>query len=179
MRSRQLTFGACALHSSQSATSAVGQKARRLAVEWAWGVSRDKQERTHRRRSRDGGVQNPDSLPGVCTGGGDREEWHPGDHAPFLGKEEFVKKVAVPKRQHGATRPAKLEVLLKAKAREAGLEPQAVARRRKSRTIGEVRRSFIKAAVLEQGYQASEVASFLGCHAANVSRALQKRGSKI
>jgi hypothetical protein len=33
--------------------------------------------------------------------------------------------------------------------------------------------------VLEQGYQASEVASFLGCHASNVSRALQKRENKI
>jgi hypothetical protein len=108
-----------------------------------------------------------------------REEWHPGDHAPFLGREEFVKRVAAPKRPNGAIRPAKLEVLLKAKAKEAGLEPQAVARRGKSRTIGEVRRGFIKAAVLEQGYQASEVASFLGCHASNVSRALQKRESKI
>jgi len=48
-----------------------------------------------------------------------------------------------------------------------------------SRTIGEARRGFIEAAVLEQGYQASEVASFLGCHASNVSRALQKRGSKV
>jgi hypothetical protein len=61
----------------------------------------------------------------------------------------------------------------------ARLAPQAVARRRKSRTVGEVRRGFIEAAVLEQGYQASEVASFLGCHASNVSRALQKRGSKL
>ena len=51
----------------------------------------------------------------------------------------------------------------------ARLEPQA----------GEVRRGFIEAAVLEQGYQASEIASFLRCHASNVSRALQKRGSKI
>jgi len=32
--------------------------------------------------------------------------------------------------------------------------------------------------VLEQGYQVSEVVSFLGCHASNVSRALQKRGSE-
>jgi hypothetical protein len=58
-------------------------------------------------------------------------------------------------------------------------EPQAVARQGKSRTIGEVRRGFIEAAVLEQGYQASEVASFLGCHPPNVSRTLQKQGSKI
>ena len=39
--------------------------------------------------------------------------------------------------------------------------------------------SNIEAIVLEQGYQASEVASFLGCHASNVSRALQKRGSNF
>jgi hypothetical protein len=61
----------------------------------------------------------------------------------------------------------------------ARLAPQAVARRRKSRTVGEVRRGFIEAAVLEQGYQASEVASFLGFHPSNVSRALHSRGSKI
>jgi len=52
-------------------------------------------------------------------------------------------------------------------------------KRGKCRTIGEVRRGFIEAAVLEQGYQASEVACFLGCHASNVSRALQNRGSKV
>jgi ActR/RegA family two-component response regulator len=92
---------------------------------------------------------------------------------------EICEKVAAPRKQNGATRPAKLEVLLKAKAREAGLEPQAVARRGKSRTIGEVRRGFIEVAVLEQGYQASAVARFLECHASNVSRALLKRGSKL
>jgi hypothetical protein len=42
----------------------------------------------------------------------------------------------------------------------ARLEPQAVARREKSRTIAEVRRGFIEAAVLEAEYQASEIASF-------------------
>jgi len=54
-----------------------------------------------------------------------------------------------------------------------------VARREKSTTISEVQRGFIEAAVLEQGYQASEVASFLGCHVSNVSRALQRPGSKL
>ena len=48
----------------------------------------------------------------------------------------------------------------------------------KSRTLGEVRCDFIEAAVLEQGYQASEGASFLGCHASNVNCALQKRQGK-
>jgi type I restriction enzyme R subunit len=39
--------------------------------------------------------------------------------------------------------------------------------------------SNIEAVVPEQGYQASEVASCLGCHPSNVSRALQKRGYNI
>ena len=90
-----------------------------------------------------------------------------------------MQKVAAPKKENSAIRPLKLEVLLTAKAREAGLEPQAVARRGKSRTVGEVRRGFIEAAVMGQGYQASEVASFLGCHPSNVSCALQKRWSRI
>jgi len=38
----------------------------------------------------------------------------------------------------------------------------------------EARDWFICRAVLEEGYLASELASFLGCHPSNVSRALQK-----
>jgi len=33
---------------------------------------------------------------------------------------------------------------------------------------------FIREAVLEQGYLASQVAEFLACHPSNISRALQK-----
>ena len=40
--------------------------------------------------------------------------------------------------------------------------------------ITEVRRRFIEAAVLEQGYRGADVAVFLSCHASNVSRALQR-----
>jgi len=38
--------------------------------------------------------------------------------------------------------------------------------------------SNIEAAVPEQGYQASEVASLLGCPASNVSGALQRQGAQ-
>ena len=62
--------------------------------------------------------------------------------------------------------------------RPARLEPQSVARRGKSKTIGEMRRGFIEVAVLEQGYQASEVASLLGCPASNVSGELQRQGAQ-
>ena len=40
--------------------------------------------------------------------------------------------------------------------------------------IVEARDRFIREAVLEQGYLASQVAQFLACHPSNVSRALQK-----
>jgi hypothetical protein len=39
----------------------------------------------------------------------------------------------------------------------------------------QARDRFICQAVFEEGYLASELASFLGCHPSNVSRALQKR----
>ena len=38
----------------------------------------------------------------------------------------------------------------------------------------EARDRFIYEAVLEEGYLASELAAFLGCHPSNVSRAVQK-----
>ncbi len=50
---------------------------------------------------------------------------------------------------------------------------------RRGRIISEVRRGFIEAAVPEQGDQASEIASFFGCHPSNLSRALQKRRRKF
>jgi hypothetical protein len=40
--------------------------------------------------------------------------------------------------------------------------------------IVEARDRFIRVAVFEEGYPASEVAGFLACHLSNVSRALQK-----
>lgn len=108
-----------------------------------------------------------------------RAEWHPGEHAPFLGGEQFVKKVAKAEKMETLARPVKMEVLLKTVAKGSGLELRALRGQGRTKRIGEVRRRFIEAAVLEQGYRASEVAAFLGCHASNVSRALQKGASDI
>ena len=40
-------------------------------------------------------------------------EWQSGDHGRFFGRDEFVKKVAAPIKPRGATRPTKLEVLVR------------------------------------------------------------------
>lgn len=48
----------------------------------------------------------------------------------------------------------------------------------RSARLVEVRDRFMWEAVLEEGYRASEVAAFLGCHASNVSRASQKQLSQ-
>jgi REP element-mobilizing transposase RayT len=71
-----------------------------------------------------------------------------------------------------------LDVLMHQAARENGVDPQAALGGGRTRLLGEIRRRFIEAAVLEQGYLRAEVAVFLGCHATNVTRALQ-RAAKI
>jgi putative transposase len=106
--------------------------------------------------------------------GGYRQEWHPGDSAPFLGAEEFVKRVAKRREPSHSRRSVPMEVLWKEAAKEARLSPEALHHGGRSTRLVEARDGFIRRAVLEGGYQAAAVASFLGCHPSNISRALQK-----
>ena len=92
---------------------------------------------------------------------------------PFLGATGFVKKLTKP-RKEAPRQPLALEVLISQAAKKSGVDPAAVRGRGRTRLIGEVRRRFIETAVLEQGHRASEVAVFLGYHASNVSRVLQR-----
>ncbi|MGH7770971.1 MAG: hypothetical protein ACREQA_01895 [Candidatus Binatia bacterium] len=103
-----------------------------------------------------------------------RSEWHPGDHAPFLGSERFVKKMVKEKTPPPLSRRVSLENLLHKVASRAGLDPQSLKRKGRMAKMVEARDRFICRAVLEEGYLASEVADFLGCHPSNVSRAVQK-----
>jgi len=103
-----------------------------------------------------------------------RAEWHPGDHAPFLGSERFVRKMVKEKPAPPVSRRVSLGNLLQKVASGARLDPQSLKRKGRTATMVEARDRFICQAVLEEGYLASELASFLGCHPANVSRALQK-----
>ena len=103
-----------------------------------------------------------------------RAEWHPGEQAPFLGTTEFVKKLTRPRRKDVPRQPLALEVLMQQAAKQTGIDPQAALGGGRTRLLAEVRRRFIEAAVLEQGYRGVEVAVFLGCHASNVTRALQR-----
>ena len=103
-----------------------------------------------------------------------RAEWHPGDGAPFLGPERFVKKMAKETIQPPVSRRASLKDLLKSVATKLGLPAEILLRKGRLANVVEARDRFIRVAVLQQGYLASQVAEFLACHPSNISRALQK-----
>jgi REP element-mobilizing transposase RayT len=103
-----------------------------------------------------------------------RAEWHPGDRAPFLGSQRFVRKLVKEKMPPAVSRRVSLGKLLEKVASGLGLDPQSLKRKGRMAKMVEARDFFICTAVLEEGYLASELASFLGCHPSNVSRALQK-----
>ena len=59
-------------------------------------------------------------------------------------------------------------------AAKSGFPAEILLRKGRLANVVEVRDRFIREALLEQGYLASQVAHFLNCHPSNVSRALQK-----
>ena len=117
------------------------------------------------------------SLRGVHTEGAKetyREEWHPGDHALFLGSERFIKKMVKEKTPLPVSRRLSLENLLHKVAGKSGLDPHSLKRNGRMAKVVKARDCFICEAGLEEGYLASELADFLGCHPSNVGRAVQK-----
>jgi len=93
-----------------------------------------------------------------------RAEWHPGEQAPFLGPERFINKIPGERMPPPTSRRASLGDLLTKFAREAGLEPRPLRRKGRTAAVVATRDRFICYAVMEEGYLASEVAQFLGCH---------------
>jgi hypothetical protein len=93
-----------------------------------------------------------------------------------LGSEKFLKRIAQEKTPPPTARRIRLKELLRKQAAWAGFEPQTLRRKGRTAKMVETRDSFIHQAVLvlEQGYLASELASFLSCHPSNSSRVLQK-----
>ena len=103
-----------------------------------------------------------------------RAEWHPGDGAPFLGPERFVKKIAKESVAPRSARGATLREILKGAAAKSGLSAEILLRKGRLGSVVNARDRFVRDAVLQHGYLACQVASFLNCHPSNVSRALQK-----
>ena len=104
-----------------------------------------------------------------------RSEWHPGDHAPFLGSEKFVKKLSRQKSEPPGAHRRSLAELLTSVARRGGFAPQVLRHGGRTANVVQWRDRFICQAIEEHGYRASEVAQYLGCHPSNISRAVQKR----
>ena len=90
-----------------------------------------------------------------------RAEWHPGDAAPFLGPERFIKKNSKETIPPPVSRRASLKDLLKRVAAKAGLPADILLRKGRLAIVVEARDRFIREAVLEQGYLASQSPAFL------------------
>lgn len=103
-----------------------------------------------------------------------RAELHPGNYAPFLGSERFVKNMVKEKTPPSESRRVSLGNILHKVASGAGLNAQSLKRKGRMAKMVEARDLFICTAVLEERSLASELAGFLRCHPSNVSRALQK-----
>jgi REP element-mobilizing transposase RayT len=101
-------------------------------------------------------------------------EWHPGEDSPYLGDDSFVRRVSAPLRDRTAGKRQSLDALCRSVARRGRLSAEALKRGGRSAGIVAQRDRFILRAVAEEGYRASEVARFLGCHASNITRAIQK-----
>jgi hypothetical protein len=91
-----------------------------------------------------------------------------------LGPERFVKKIAKETVPPPISRGVSLKDLLKRVAAKSGVPADMLLRKGRLANVVQTRDRFIREAVLEQGYLASQVADFLACHPSNVSRALQK-----
>src|SRR2546430_8439543 len=83
-----------------------------------------------------------------------RAKWHPGDHAPFLGSERFVRKIAREKAPPAASRRVSLGELLRKIAVKAALEPEALRRKGRAARLVDARDRFICQAIVDQGYRA-------------------------
>ena len=103
-----------------------------------------------------------------------RAEWHPGEHAPFLGTEEIVTKIVKENMPPPRSRRPSLGELVRRVGERAGIEPEILRHPGRTARVVEARDRFICQAVRGQGYGGAEVAAFLRCHPSNISRALQK-----
>jgi len=106
--------------------------------------------------------------------GGYRAEWYPSESILFLEPKKFVKRVEKRRELSVVRHPPLLEVLWQEAAEQAKLSPEASCYGGRSVRVVEVRDGFIRCTVVEVGYRAATVAAFVGCHAPNVSHALQR-----
>jgi putative transposase len=90
-----------------------------------------------------------------------RAEWHPGDGAPFLGPERFVKKIAKETSPPPASRCASLKDLLKSVAAKAGLPAEILLRKGRLANVVKARDRFIRKAVWSRAISLPKWQSFL------------------
>ena len=120
-------------------------------------------------RARDGGP-----VRDLC-GGGAREnyraELYPGDHAPFLGSQRFVRRMVKEKEPVAGQAPASLGHVLKTIASAARLDSQNLSARARTARMVAARDRFICEAVWEEA-----LSSFRGSELSRMSSIECERG---
>ena len=80
-----------------------------------------------------------------------RAEWHPGEHAPFLGSEKFVKRIVKERTPRSVSRRVSLVELFRRVAVRAGVESEIVRQQGRTARVVQTRDRFICQAVRGQG----------------------------
>jgi len=149
--------------------------------DWPWSGQREYLGRAKQRVTAPGPVRGQLATPAQYAAfvreggkGSYRVEWHPSDSAPFLGPEQFVRRVVKGRELAPLRRPPPLAVLWQEAAEQAGLSPEAWRSGGRRVRVGAGRDGFLRRAVCEAGYRAATVAAVVGCPASTVSRALQR-----
>ncbi len=151
----------------------------RSPAQWPWSGHSEYLGRTQR------GLVDVGPVLGALTGPAQYErfvregakmryqvEWHPSESAPFLG---IAARPAAEATRPTASRSRRvpLERLWQESADGAGVSIEALRQGGRSARLVAARDGFIQHAVVQGGYRAVEVAAFIGCHPANITRAVR------
>ena len=100
-------------------------------------------------------------------------EWHTGEQAPVLSPERFTRQLLRKKAMPSSGQRPTLTALWRQIATKLGVLPNVMRFGGRRAVVVEARDSFIRQAVGKAGYQATEVATFRGCHPSKFTRTLR------
>lgn len=104
---------------------------------------------------------------------GYRKEYHPGESSPFLGTEDFQKKLSQTDLTKIKKKKENLETILEFEAKKKEIPVALLRSKARWGNLSRIRREFIRKAIFEEGYTAAEVARYLNCDPAYITRVVR------
>lgn len=102
-----------------------------------------------------------------------QEEYYPGDIKPFLGSEEFISQLEKEPKQVKLGERKSLEQVLEEVSKKEGIRPENLRQKLRTKEIAKTRIKFIQKSTLENGHSQADVARFLNCNQAYISRVIR------